>query len=369
MASHQAERSAPGRGELAAFERTGQVSVKARLQELVELSIHDRPTMRQLAERLEALGIGVRVTMAEGGQVAGISYELDGVAMRGSDLGRAYSWGGLQNRRGVTYDANRDLPVLQAISEASARETGRKARHAQPESAPMPKLDKPAQAYRDAAVLVSRIEAHERAQRLYEAQYQAGELCFRARQFLAERERTVRRLDTREQGIFAELGRAYEDPHAAGVRLRELIDTRGHERAAQTLGQDPGQLGRLHGAGVGSLRSATRGHAIAATSWMARELRDIDGERGQLAASAPQAAKAVADLESAQGHAQRLSRMSSHLPDPGRLDRDVLQAAQSLGMEAVKSLSTLALRIVTRLAEEKELARDFARESDLSPGR
>jgi hypothetical protein len=38
-------------------------------------------------------------------------------------------------------------------------------------------------------------------------------------------------------------------------------------------------------------------------------------------------------------------------------------------MEAVKSISTLALRIVTRLAEEQELAQDLARDSGLSLGR
>ena len=55
--------------------------------------------------------------------MSGISFGLDGMMWKGSALGRAYSWGGLQRHFGLTYDPDLDRPALLA-ARAAARGTG-----------------------------------------------------------------------------------------------------------------------------------------------------------------------------------------------------------------------------------------------------
>lgn len=93
--SREASRAAPGRGEMAAFARTGEVAVKARLQEHVDLAARDAPGLADFAERLALQGVRMRAHVATTGRLAGLSFELDGVTCKGSDLGRGYSWQGL----------------------------------------------------------------------------------------------------------------------------------------------------------------------------------------------------------------------------------------------------------------------------------
>ncbi|HVT16577.1 MAG TPA: relaxase/mobilization nuclease domain-containing protein [Thermoanaerobaculia bacterium] len=360
--SHEAGRAAPGRGELAGFARTGQVGVKARLQELVELAARDRPTMGEFGQRLEALGVGVRLNLARTGRVSGISYELDGVAMKGSALGRAYSWGGLQERQGVRYDADRDLPILRTLSQAPTRRRAPEDRGADPDGPPMPPLDKPAQAYRDAAVLASRVDVHERERRLHDEERQAGGASSAAGQVLDERRRAERRLDAREELAFRQLARVYEDPQAARTGLRERISRDGYDRAAQVLEQTPGELGRLRGVAVGTLRSPARREALDTAAWVAHELRDIGRERARLAAGEPEAAKAAADVATANRRAAHLARLRRRLPDLGQVHRDLHRAAQALGAAAVKGMSGRAANVVTRVA--LRIARDLARDRD-----
>src|SRR5665647_1512501 len=73
-------------------------------------------------ERLEAVGVElVPVVQLEGQKLSGLSYRLDGVMMKGSDLGKGYSPAGL-TKKGVTYDKNRDFETVRSRIE---RETSR----------------------------------------------------------------------------------------------------------------------------------------------------------------------------------------------------------------------------------------------------
>jgi len=96
-------RAAPTRDDVAVFERTGSVTVKARLQEHVDLAARDRPGMGEFVQRLEAQGIEVRANIAANGRVSGISFAYDGVACKGSDLCRGYSWRQHQESAGISY--------------------------------------------------------------------------------------------------------------------------------------------------------------------------------------------------------------------------------------------------------------------------
>ncbi len=129
--SREAMRRSPTQKEYKYFERTGVLSTRVRLQEHVDNAIGRGATATELIERLEERKIEVIPYVTEAGEVRGISYRLDGKVMRGSDLGRGYTWQGLQKdwpkhsalRQGrITYEHPRDH---EAISQARGREDER----------------------------------------------------------------------------------------------------------------------------------------------------------------------------------------------------------------------------------------------------
>lgn len=119
--SREVNRAAPTRGEIQTFERTGELSAKMRLQSYVEQALKDAPTTSEFIERLGRSGVEVLPNMQSTGRVSGISFLHSGQLMKGSDLGRGYSWGALQ-KRGLDYDSKRDnktlKDTLKRVSEA-----------------------------------------------------------------------------------------------------------------------------------------------------------------------------------------------------------------------------------------------------------
>ncbi len=101
---------APTRCEDRMARDRGQVPEKEQLKALIRDAAQDSPTMSEFVRRLHAKGVQVRANIARTGHVSGISYRFDRVAVRGSGLGRAYSFEGLQKQQGVRYDRARDLP-------------------------------------------------------------------------------------------------------------------------------------------------------------------------------------------------------------------------------------------------------------------
>ena len=110
---------APTRGEDRMLRDRGLLSEKEKLKTLIQEAARDRPTMTEFLERLQQQGVKVRPNLASTGYVSGISYRLDRVAVKGSQLGRAYSWKGLQQAQGVQYDPVRDRPAIEQALKAS----------------------------------------------------------------------------------------------------------------------------------------------------------------------------------------------------------------------------------------------------------
>ena len=97
----------------------GLVSEMEQLRALIREAAKDRPTMSEFVRSLQGKGVQVRANIARTGHVSGISYRLDRIAVKGSGLGRAYSFEGLQKEQGVRYDRRRDLPTLQLAARAT----------------------------------------------------------------------------------------------------------------------------------------------------------------------------------------------------------------------------------------------------------
>ena len=86
-------------------------------QDLIDEVAQDNPSMPEFVERLQQQGVEVQVTLTGIGFSKGISYNLDGVALSGTQLGKAYTFSGLQRHRGVSYDQGRDNALIEALMQ------------------------------------------------------------------------------------------------------------------------------------------------------------------------------------------------------------------------------------------------------------
>jgi hypothetical protein len=117
--SVEAQRRAATRGELEHGLRTGQPSTRQQLQQLCDGAIERCGSFTEYAARLDAAGVELLpVTQLEGSKLSGLSYRLDGVTMKGSDLGKRYSPAGLA-KHGMSYDKERDLEAVGRCVERS----------------------------------------------------------------------------------------------------------------------------------------------------------------------------------------------------------------------------------------------------------
>ena len=87
------------------------------LQDLIDEVTQDNPSMPEFVERLQQQAVEVQVGLTRTGFSKGISYNLDGVALSGTQLGKAYTFCGLQKYRGVSYDKGRDNALIEALMQ------------------------------------------------------------------------------------------------------------------------------------------------------------------------------------------------------------------------------------------------------------
>jgi hypothetical protein len=122
--SRDAASRAPTSGELHKGLREKKPSMKLTLQHVINQAACERPTMGAFVSSLESKGVEVIPNIAKTGRITGISFRFDGEMMKGSDLGRSFTWLGLQ-KRGIMYEQNRDF---QRFSQA-ARQSGTDVRY------------------------------------------------------------------------------------------------------------------------------------------------------------------------------------------------------------------------------------------------
>ncbi len=109
--------------ERSMMERTGVDSIKVQLQTQVAEAATLCSTISEFTKELERRGIGLLPNMSlTTDRVAGVSYRCGDFPMKGSALGKAFSWKGLQRYFNLDYDKKRDTPQLRATL---ARETFR----------------------------------------------------------------------------------------------------------------------------------------------------------------------------------------------------------------------------------------------------
>jgi len=83
----------------------------------IDQAASDKPTMSQFIERLEKQGVAVIPSIQSSGRLNGMSYRVQGKTIKGSTIGREYTAQGLQQRKGVQFDASRDGSTLRRAIE------------------------------------------------------------------------------------------------------------------------------------------------------------------------------------------------------------------------------------------------------------
>lgn len=111
------DKRAPTTGEHRHLQSKGNKSVRVQLQDLIDQVTLDNPSMPEFVERLQQQGVEVQVRLTRTGLSKGISYNLNGVAFSGTQLGKAYTFSGLQKHRGVSYDQQRDNSLIEALMQ------------------------------------------------------------------------------------------------------------------------------------------------------------------------------------------------------------------------------------------------------------
>lgn len=118
--SSEAERKAPTKGEIERALRTEQPSTRQQLQQLCDAAAKECHSFTEYQERLEAVGVEVVPVVQMGGaKLSGLLYRLDGVVMKGSDLGKGYTAAGIQ-KRGIRYEQDRDFAAVERCRQREA---------------------------------------------------------------------------------------------------------------------------------------------------------------------------------------------------------------------------------------------------------
>ena len=117
--SWETDKRAQTTGEHRQLKSKGNKSVRVQLQDLIDEVTQDNPSMPEFVERLQQQAVEVQVGLTRTGIgfSKGISYKLDGVALSGTQLGKAYTFYGLQKHRGVSYDQGRDNALIEALMQ------------------------------------------------------------------------------------------------------------------------------------------------------------------------------------------------------------------------------------------------------------
>ena len=113
-------RKALKKGEIEMSLRNEEQPPKLKLQSIIDEAVSCGDlTAVQFAETLEIAGVQVRANLAITGTFNGFSYEIEGIAFKGSKLGKSYGWGGIKER-GVSYEQARDYQGLSRFAAARA---------------------------------------------------------------------------------------------------------------------------------------------------------------------------------------------------------------------------------------------------------
>ena len=102
-------------GEKGIKERTGEKTPKEKLQSIIDQATTDKPQLHDFVKRLNSSDVSI-LPSGKTGTPQGISFELDGIAFKGSSLGKDYAWKQLNEKR-IDYDKERDQGMIDQLRQ------------------------------------------------------------------------------------------------------------------------------------------------------------------------------------------------------------------------------------------------------------
>lgn len=108
------------RGEAEAAMRDGTTPAKVRVADAIKAALHDHPMIHVFADRLEKQGIRAVPNVAATGAMNGFSFEVNGIAVKGSACGARWK----ELREAIDYEMERDTEYLRGLRrQAEQRKT------------------------------------------------------------------------------------------------------------------------------------------------------------------------------------------------------------------------------------------------------
>jgi hypothetical protein len=129
QSSWEIERSAPSTGQQRRYKREKkqyeeekrnsppEKAVKSQIQNILDKITCDILTFPDVIKQLQQYNVLAYVGFTHIGNIKGISYQFKGVFFSGTQLGKAYTFRGLQKYRNVSYNPERDDKILRELTQ------------------------------------------------------------------------------------------------------------------------------------------------------------------------------------------------------------------------------------------------------------
>ncbi|EJB3998798.1 TPA: relaxase/mobilization nuclease domain-containing protein [Escherichia coli] len=98
LSNTQPKRKRISRNEQMLSERTGVLSPREALQQILDKNLSDKPDLFTFTKRLEEAEVSWTANVASTGKMNGFSFSYRDIAFKASQLGKSYSWANLSNR-------------------------------------------------------------------------------------------------------------------------------------------------------------------------------------------------------------------------------------------------------------------------------
>ena len=82
------------------------------ISQVIKAQVQAEMTIPQFIEQLKQSGVDAHVKFTRAEKIKGISFSIGNDSIQGNELGKEYSWGGLQKYLKVNYDPARDNPII-----------------------------------------------------------------------------------------------------------------------------------------------------------------------------------------------------------------------------------------------------------------
>ncbi len=99
--------------------RTGEIPSRKQLQTIIDQATADKPSFNEFVRRLHTAEVSV-LPSGKTGTPQGVSFEINGQAFKGSDMGKSYAWKQLSQTR-IDYEPNRDQGIIDHLRQDPAK--------------------------------------------------------------------------------------------------------------------------------------------------------------------------------------------------------------------------------------------------------